>query len=424
MDGSDERRGARRRRPEAAPAGPGRVCVLAVERPYVHRQGSSSYLDHLARSLATVGAEVHLRILQPPGRDQLRVRLEPEFLAPYASVGLFGAVRRGAAFYARDPRCWLGPLRRRRAPSGPWSLLRPEPAAAAWAAAEVEGLAPDWVVANYVNAAEAFDRLPPRSSGGVAKAILLHDVFALRAEALRAIGEPLDFDEGLVAREAQAFRAADLVLAIKPEEAAHVAALAPGVAVATLPFAVEIPDVDLEAPRPPVALFVGALNRPNVDALGWLLAEIWPRVRRARPEARLRVVGRVAASFAGPWPEGAEPVGFVEDLGPEYAGAAAVLAPIRFGSGVKIKLVEGLAHGLPAVATPAGAEGLGPLPPAALRLAEDAQGFAAALAATLADPEPAAARAAARAAVEGAYARDAVARRLAADLARARAARA
>jgi succinoglycan biosynthesis protein ExoO len=413
MDGSEQRREARR--PGATP-GPGRVCVLAVERPYVHRQGSSSYLDHLARSLGHVGAEVHLRILQPPGRDQLRLRLEPEFLAPYASVALFGAVRRGAAFYARDPRNWLGPFRRRPAPPvGPWALLRPEPAAAAWAAAEVARLAPDWVIANYVNAAEVFDRLP----AGVAKAILLHDVFALRAETLTALGEPLDFDKGLIAREAPAFRAADLVLAIKPEEAAHVAARAPGVAVATLPFAVEIPETDLETPRPPVALFVGALNRPNVDALAWLLSEIWPDVRRARPDARLRVVGRVAGSFAGPWPEGAEPVGFVEDLAPEYAGAAAVLAPIRFGSGVKIKLVEGLAHGLPGVATPAGAEGLGPLPPAALKVAEDAQGFAAAVAATLADPEPAAARAAARAAVAATYARDAVARRLAADLARA-----
>ena len=140
--------------------------------------------------------------------------------------------------------------------------------------------------------------------------------------------------------------------------------------------------------------------------------------RRARPQARLRVVGRVAASFAGPWPEGAEPVGFVDDLAPEYAGASAVLAPIRFGSGVKIKLVEGLAHGLPGIATPVGAEGLVALPPAALKLAEDAQAFAAAVAATLANPEPTAARAAARAAIAGTYARDAVARRLAADLAR------
>ena len=171
----------------------------------------------------------------------------------------------------------------------------------------------------------------------------------------------------MIPREARAFAAADLVLAIKAEEAAHVAATAPGTAVATLPFAVDIPATDLEGPRPPVALFVGAVNPPNVDALDWLLAEIWPRVRRRSPDARLRVVGRVAERAGVPWPEGAEAVGFVEDLAAEYAGAAVVLAPIRFGSGVKIKLVEGLAQGLPGVATPAGAEGLAALPPGVLR---------------------------------------------------------
>ena len=132
------------------------------------------------------------------------------------------------------------------------------------------------------------------------------------------------------------------------------------------------------------------------------------------------MLGRVAERSRAPWPDGAEAVGFVEDLAPEYAGAAVVLAPIRFGSGVKIKLVEGLAQGLPGVATPAGAEGLAKLPPGVLRIAATAEGFAAAVADALADPDPAAARAAARAAAAAHYARDAVARRLAADLDRAR----
>jgi glycosyltransferase involved in cell wall biosynthesis len=296
-------------------------------------------------------------------------------------------------------------------------LLRPEPAAAAWAAAEVARLRPDWVIANYFNAAEIFDRLP----SGPSTAILLHDVFALRAESLAALDRPLDFDPVMIDREAAAFRAADLVLAISPEEATHVARLAPGTAVATLPFAVDIPNTDLEGPRPPVVLFVGAVNPPNVDALDWLLAEIWPEVRRLRPDARLRVVGRVAEHSRAPWPEGAEPVGFVEDLAAEYAGAAAVLAPIRFGSGVKIKLVEGLAQGLPGIATPAGAEGLAEIPPEVLRIRETVEGFAAAVAEALDDPDPAVARRASRAAAAAHYARDAIARRLAADLDRVRA---
>lgn len=406
------------------------VCILAVERPFVQRQGSSTYLDHLVRSLALTGATLHLRILQPPNHDQLRLSLEPDFLAPFASVALRGAVRRGARFYARNPANYLNRFRDRLgsgapAPTGPWSLLRPGPEAAAWAAAEVAHLAPDWVIGNYFNAAEVFPALPSRHAGGPATAILTHDIFALRRESLAALGRPTDFDEAMTGREAAAFRAADLVLAIKPEEAAHIAAVAPGTAVATLPFAVDVaadtPAGDSAGPRPPVALFVGAVNPPNVDALAWLLAEIWPAVRTRNPAARLRVAGRVAESHAGPWPEGVEAVGFVPDLAPEYAEAAVVLAPIRFGSGVKIKLVEGLAHGLPAVATTGGAEGVGPLPGRVLRIADDAAGFAAAVAAALADPEAAATRAAARAEAAARWSRAAVAAALRADLDRVRA---
>ncbi len=398
-------------------ARPFRVVILAVERPFVHRQGSSTYLDHLARSLRLIGAEPHLRILQPPNPGQPRLSLEPDFLAPFASVRLYRAVRRGARFYATNSLNYLGKFRGRPpAPTGSWGLLRPGPDAVAWAAAEVARLAPSWVIGNYFNAAEAFAALPPRSAGGPATAILTHDVFALRRASLAALGRPPDFDEAMIPREAAAFRAADLVLAIKPEEAAHVSEIAPETTTTTLPFAVDAPAQDLAAPRPPVALFVGAVNPPNVDALDWLLSDIWPRVRALAPAARLRVAGRVAESRPGPWPEGAEAVGFVPDLAPEYAGAAVVLAPIRFGSGVKIKLVEGLAHGLPAVATPEGAEGLGPLPAPVLEVAADPDGFAAAVARALADPDAAATRARARTEATARWSRPAVAKRLATAL--------
>ena len=398
-----------------------RVCILAVERPFVHRQGSSTYLDHLVRSLALTGAELHLRILQPPNPDQMRLSLQPDFLAPFASVALCGAVRHGARFYSTNLLNYLSKFRvPAPVPPGPWALLRPEPAAVAWAAAEVARLSPDWVIGNYFNAAEVFPALPGSVTPGPATAILTHDVFALRRDSLAALGRPPDFDEAMIPRETRAFRTTDLVLAIKPEEAAHIATLAPQTAVATLPFAVDAPPRDLAGPRPPVALFVGAVNPPNVDALGWLLAEIWPAVRARNPEARLRVAGRVVESHPGPWPEGAEAVGFVPDLAREYAGASVVLAPIRFGSGVKIKLVEGLAHGLPAVATSGGAEGIGALPGRILRVADGAEGFADALLRTLADPAPAETRALARAEAAARWSRTAVAAALRADLDRVR----
>ena len=130
----------------------------------------------------------------------------------------------------------------------------------------------------------------------------------------------------------------------------------------------------------------------------------------------------MAAKASRSWPAGAEPVGFVPDLAAEYAGAAVALAPIRFGGGVKVKLVEALAHGLPGVATPAGAEGLVALPERVLRRTATADGFAAAMQKRSPTPTSGGASAA-RAAAAAHCARGAVARRLAADLDRVRAAR-
>jgi glycosyltransferase involved in cell wall biosynthesis len=115
------------------------------------------------------------------------------------------------------------------------------------------------------------------------------------------------------------------------------------------------------ARRQDEVLFVGSFGYfQNVDALGWLLAEIWPRVIAARPGARLRIVGRGAdpalrrtVSEAGlAIDEG------VDDIREAFQRASVLLAPVRAGSGTKYKVLEAMASGLPVVTTPAGAEGL------------------------------------------------------------------
>ena len=107
----------------------------------MQEQGSSTYLDHLARSLAAGGAEVHLRILAPR-RDQLRLGARPGFLDPYRSVALRGTWRRGRRSTPGTRGTGSGARGGAPVRSGPWTLLRPEPAAAAWAAAEVRGSRP------------------------------------------------------------------------------------------------------------------------------------------------------------------------------------------------------------------------------------------------------------------------------------------
>jgi polysaccharide biosynthesis protein PslH len=136
-------------------------------------------------------------------------------------------------------------------------------------------------------------------------------------------------------------------------------------------------------------LFVGSFGYfQNVDALGWLLDEIWPAVTAARPEARLRLVGRGAdaavrrrvADAGLTIDEG------VDDIREALQRASVLLAPIRAGSGTKYKVLEAMASGLPVVTTPVGAEGLGLAPGREAEIEEGAAGLARATAAILADP--------------------------------------
>jgi GT2 family glycosyltransferase/glycosyltransferase involved in cell wall biosynthesis/SAM-dependent methyltransferase len=107
-------------------------------------------------------------------------------------------------------------------------------------------------------------------------------------------------------------------------------------------------------------LFVGSFNHvPNQDAAKWLATEIMPLVRRSRPDAVAHIVGSnppdEILTLAG---EGVEVHGWVPELDPVYRDARVVVAPLRFGAGVKGKVGEALACGVPVVATSLAAEGM------------------------------------------------------------------
>lgn len=115
-------------------------------------------------------------------------------------------------------------------------------------------------------------------------------------------------------------------------------------------------------PDEATVLFVGYLARwENEEGLVWFLTDVLPRVRARRPEARMIIAGdglrdsvRRAAEQAD-----ADLLGFVEDLEPLYRTATVSVIPLNLGAGVKFKTVDALAAGVPVVATPVGAEGIG-----------------------------------------------------------------
>lgn len=113
----------------------------------------------------------------------------------------------------------------------------------------------------------------------------------------------------------------------------------------------------------PEFVFLGLLSLPhNDDGLRWFLEAAWPMVLGRLPGARLRVIGREARpdvlSLVAGLSGSVSVEGYVADLSDALGSAAALVNPLRFGSGVKLKVIEALAHRLPVVSTPVGAEGI------------------------------------------------------------------
>jgi glycosyltransferase involved in cell wall biosynthesis len=128
-----------------------------------------------------------------------------------------------------------------------------------------------------------------------------------------------------------------------------------------------IPVVEPPAPGVPAGweqrsgvLFLGNYaHAPNVDAATWLCNEIMPLVRRRLPALHLTLAGadppRAVRALAQ---RNVTVTGYVRDPAEPIARARVLAAPLRFGAGVKGKIVYALAHGIPVVTTPVGAEGV------------------------------------------------------------------
>ena len=136
-------------------------------------------------------------------------------------------------------------------------------------------------------------------------------------------------------------------------------------------------------------LFVGSFpHDPNRDAAHWLVEEILPRVREALPEVPTYIVGSHPTpdiwALAG---HGVRVLGWVPDLGDLYGRVRLFVAPLRYGAGMKGKVGESLAHGLPVVTTRIGAEGMGLVDGTDVLVADGADEFAAAVVRAYGDGE-------------------------------------
>lgn len=109
-------------------------------------------------------------------------------------------------------------------------------------------------------------------------------------------------------------------------------------------------------------LYVGTLTwEANVEGLVWFVTECWQPLRSEFPDIRLFIAGKNPDTRLLDLEkryEGIRVTGFVEDLEDYFTRCKINIIPLRFGSGMKVKTINGLCRGIPIVTTTIGAEGL------------------------------------------------------------------
>jgi glycosyltransferase involved in cell wall biosynthesis len=129
-----------------------------------------------------------------------------------------------------------------------------------------------------------------------------------------------------------------------------------------VPFALDLSHYPiLPAIDEPVAGLIGSMHwLPSRSAAERLLTRIWPLVRAEIPAARLIVAGWNARNYLGKFAStaGVEILDSIPHPSEFFSRIAALIYPVQRGSGMKVKVMESMAYGVPVVTTPDGVEGL------------------------------------------------------------------
>ena len=207
--------------------------------------------------------------------------------------------------------------------------------------------------------------------------VLTIDSLHQRASLYEAHGFEKDFEHADATREQALLARADGIIAIQDDEARLFQAMLPKVPVVTVPHPVRSDPLPLELSSPGSLLFIGGSAVHNVDGIQWFVREILPLILREQPEAILEIAGTVGNAV--PDHPAIRKLGRVGDLRPLYQRAQLCIAPLRFGTGLKIKVVEAMGYGRPVVGTPVAAEGFADLPAALATVSEQPEALAQAI---------------------------------------------
>lgn len=141
----------------------------------------------------------------------------------------------------------------------------------------------------------------------------------------------------------------------------------------------DLPTLKWEQTKPSL-LFMGTLSwEPNIDGILWFIERVWPEILKIHPDTILNILGHQADQRllkAAGLTKNIEFAGFVNDLENYLKHTRVFIVPLRFGSGMKVKVLDGLYRGNPMVTTSIGAEGIAVNDKQHLLVEDDAKGFA------------------------------------------------
>jgi glycosyltransferase involved in cell wall biosynthesis/predicted O-methyltransferase YrrM len=191
------------------------------------------------------------------------------------------------------------------------------------------------------------------------------------AERLQSAGRTRDREEFLVHRS-------DATIVVSAFEHTLLAGAVPGANIIELPLArLGQPPKSGFAERRDIG-FIGSFDHmPNVDAVRYFLADIWPLIRRRLPGCRFSIVGSgLGADALREAPSDVQYLGHLPDVAPWFDRLRVSVAPLRYGAGMKGKVVSSLAAGLPCVGTPIAVEGMALTPGQDILVGETPEAFA------------------------------------------------
>jgi glycosyltransferase involved in cell wall biosynthesis len=161
--------------------------------------------------------------------------------------------------------------------------------------------------------------------------------------------------------EQWAFSAVDGVAAISSIDTQTISYITPGVKVKTINLSTEYKHLPLDAIEPNTLFHLGSMDwMPNVEGIIWLIEEVWPLVVAKQPNAKLYLAGRnMPKSIINRAATNIIVEGAIDSPTEYIATKQIMVVPLFAGSGVRVKIIEGMAFGKPIVATTIAVEGIG-----------------------------------------------------------------